>query len=195
MLNKLLLGLVLFGILYYFSDRKNIAWCVYGVVAYIVVLICIEYLNDNNQHNINEQVSQKLQKMTANNNVNLKNATKTNKINTKNEIENYLNSEKIDSLQRLPVDIKYAKKSKKLPSPYNLNYLEDQKLDEKDCSTYDKLKQLNNDNDIKKYCKPDLNNIEVYNLNNYNNSGMSLDNADAYKYSVGNQLFYSMFAQ
>jgi hypothetical protein len=185
-LNKVIFGIFLFFVLYYFSDRKNIYWCLYGVIIYILLLIAIEYLNNNKEIKINQHIESNLNS--------LKNKSHQYLSEQRNLItENFQNNIKLlkqESINNLP-NVKYDKLKPSLPNPYNIVEHKEKQIDDDDRGNINKLDILNKKGIIlNKYMKPKMDNIEVYNLDH--NYGLVLDDAEAYQFNVNNQLFYSM---
>tara|TARA_B110000208_G_C11614091_1_gene374719 strand:- start:237 stop:827 length:591 start_codon:yes stop_codon:yes gene_type:complete len=185
-LNKVIFGIFLFFVLYYFSDRKNISWCLYGVVIYIILLIAIEYLNDNNDIRVNQQIEANINTLT---NKSQQYLNEQKSLATEH-FQNYLKLNHNDRINSLP-KVKYGELLPGNPKPFNNDENLEKKLTGKERVNVNKLDILNNNHILGEKMKPKLDNIQVYNLD-YNN-GLVLDDSEAYKYNVNNQLYYSMF--
>ena len=184
-INKIIFGVFLFLVLYYFSDRKNISWCLYGVIVYILLLIVIEYLNSNNEVVINQQIEDNLNSLKNKNNEYI--ANQRNLV-----MENFQDSMKLvkeSTANKLP-HVKYGKLDL-TPTAHNTVEHVDKKVNDRKLLNINKLKRLDEGTDINQYFKPNMDRIQVSNLDY--NMGLVLENKNAYENNVNNQLFYSMY--
>ena len=135
-LNKVLFGIFIFFVLYYFSDRKNITWCLYGVIIYVLLLIAIEYLNNNKEIRINQEIEKNISDLKYKSNKYLQEQQ-----NLKTEFfENNVKIIKKNDISELPL-IKFDK-NKKLPTPFNQDENGNKKLHTYPNHNFDKLSVL-----------------------------------------------------
>lgn len=180
-LNKLLFGIILFCALYYFSDRKDMSWAAYGVAAYVVLLIALDYMKQDNNSSVNNQLMNNIKTLQTHNNDYLR---------KQNDLKTEYFQNKLKEENPPPV-VKFMREPDKLPMPFN-EEANHTKLLPSERDNCNKLNLLNQNENLDQYFKSDLNNIEVCNSGD-GNMGLALGDSEAYKYNVNNQLFYSMF--